>query len=157
MKNVHAIKAANNEEKEDEAKPSKLDQTHKEGVMPAEHTKKVPLCEDVPDHTVTIGKGLEEAEEARLIQFLRNNQDVFAWSSSDLRGVSREIMEHSLRVDPKVKPRKQRLRTMSEDHKKAAQSEVQILLDAGIIREVQYPEWLANVVMVPKKNGSWRM
>ena len=66
-------------------------------------------------------------------------------------------MEHSLRVDPKVKPRKQCLRTMSEDHKKAAQSEVQKLVDAGVIRKVQYPEWLANVVMVPKKNGSWRM
>ena len=108
--------------------------------MPGEHTKKVPLCEDFPDRTVTIGKGLEEAEEARLIQFLRNNQVVFAWSSSDLRGVSREIMEHSLRVDPKVKPRKQRLCTMSEDRKKATQSEVQKLLDAVVIREVQYPE-----------------
>ena len=43
-----------------------------------EHTKKVPLCEDVPDRMVIIGKGLEEAEEARLIQFLCNNQDVFA-------------------------------------------------------------------------------
>ena len=31
------------------------------------------------------------------------------------------------------------------------------MLDAGVIREVQYPEWLANVVMVPKKNGKWRM
>ena len=66
-------------------------------------------------------------------------------------------MEHELRVDPKVKPRKKRLRTMSEDRKKTAQSEVQKLLDAGVIREVQYPEWLANVVMVPKNNGSWRM
>ena len=66
-------------------------------------------------------------------------------------------MEHELRVDPKVKPRKQHLRTMSEDRKKAAQSGVQKLLDAGVIREVQYPEWLANVVMVPKKNGNWRM
>ena len=66
-------------------------------------------------------------------------------------------MEHSLRVDPKVKPRKQCLRTMSEDRKKEAQNEVQKLLDAGVIREVQYPEWLANIVMVPKKNGSWRM
>ena len=94
-------------------------------------------------------------EESRLIQFLRNNHDVFAWSSSDLRGVNREVIEHELRVDPKVKPRKQRLRTMSEDRKKAAQSKVQKLLDAGVICEVQYPEWLANVVMVPKKNGSW--
>ena len=46
---------------------------------------------------------------------------------------------------------------MSEDRKKAAQCEVQKLLDAGVIREVQYPEWLANVVMVPKKNGKCRM
>ena len=46
---------------------------------------------------------------------------------------------------------------MSEERKKAAQGEVQKLLDAGVIREVQYPEWLANVVMVPKKNGKWRM
>ena len=140
MKNVHTIEAANNEEEEEEAKPSKLDQTHKEGVMPAEHTKKVPLCEDVLNHTVTIGRGLDEAEETRLIQFFRNIKDVFTWSSSDLRGVSHEVLEHSLRVDPKAKPRKQHLRTMSEDRKKAAQSEVQKLLVVGVIREVQYPE-----------------
>ena len=66
-------------------------------------------------------------------------------------------MEHYLRVDPKVKPQKRRLRTVSEDRKKAAKGEVQKLLDAGVIREVQYPELLDNVVMVPKKNGSWRM
>jgi hypothetical protein len=44
-----------------------------EGVMPAEHTKKVRLCEDISDRTIIVGKGLEEAEEARLMQFLRNN------------------------------------------------------------------------------------
>ena len=124
MKNVHAIEAANAEEEEEEAKPSKFEQHHKEGVIPTEHKKKVLLCEDVPDRTVLISRGLEEAEEARLIQFLRNNQDVFTWSSSDLRGVSHEVLEHSLRVDPKAKPRKQHLRTMSEDRKNAAQSEV---------------------------------
>jgi hypothetical protein len=46
---------------------------------------------------------------------------------------------------------------MSEDCKKATQSKIQKLLDADVIHEVQYPEWLANVVMVPKKNGNWRM
>ena len=102
---------------------------------------------------VIIGKGLEESEEARLIQFLRNNQDVFAWSSLDLRGVSQEVIEHELRVNPKAKPVKQGQRTMSEERKKVAQAEVQTLLDASVISEVQYPEWLANVVMVLKKNG----
>ena len=63
-------------------------------------------------------------------------------------------MEHELKVDPKVKPHKQCFRTMSEDRKKATQSKVQKLLDAGVIRELQYPEWLAIVVMVPKKKGN---
>jgi hypothetical protein len=66
-------------------------------------------------------------------------------------------MEHVLNVDPAAKPVRQRQRTMSKERKKAAQAEVQKLLDAGAIREVQFSEWLANVVMVPKKNGKWRM
>ena len=57
MKNVHAIEAAKNEEEEEESKPSKFEQPHKDEVMPGEHTKKVPLCEDVPDRTVTIDRG----------------------------------------------------------------------------------------------------
>ena len=82
------------------------------------------MCEDVPDRMVIIRKELEEAEEARLIQFLHNNQDVFAWSSSDLRGVNREVIEHELRVNPKAKPVKRGQRSMSEERQKAAQAEV---------------------------------
>jgi hypothetical protein len=46
---------------------------------------------------------------------------------------------------------------MSDEKVAAAKAEVQRLLDAGFIREVQYPNWLTNVVMVKKKNGKWRM
>ena len=46
---------------------------------------------------------------------------------------------------------------MSEDKIAAINAEVQRLLDARVIREVSYPTWLANVVMVKKKNGKWRM
>ena len=46
---------------------------------------------------------------------------------------------------------------MSDEWKKVAQTEVQKLLKVGVINEVQFLEWLANVVMVPKKNGKWRM
>lgn len=66
-------------------------------------------------------------------------------------------MEHVLNVDPKAKHVRQRLRTMSEERKKAAQAEVQKLLDAGVICEVKFSDWLANVVMVPNKNNKWRM
>jgi len=56
-----------------------------------------------------------------------------------------------------VKPRKQRLRKMSEDRAEGAKAEVTRLLQAGVIREIDYPEWLANVVMVKKHNKKWRM
>lgn len=128
-----------NQEKHEGATGGEAQETDK-GVSPAEHTMKVPLCEDILDRTVIIGKGLEQTEEERLIQFLRNNQDVFAWSSADLKGVNRDVMEHVLNVDPKSKPVRQRLPTMSGKREKVAQAEVQKLLDAGVIREVQFSD-----------------
>jgi hypothetical protein len=62
-----------------------------------------------------------------------------------------------LNIDPSVKPRKQKLRKMSDDKVVAVKSEVQRLLDATAIRDVMYPKWLANTVPVKKKNGKWRM
>ena len=53
---------------------------------------------------VIIGNGLEEAEEAIPIQFLLKNQDVFAWFSLDLRGASRAVIEHALKVNPRAMP-----------------------------------------------------
>jgi hypothetical protein len=44
---------------------------------------------------------------------------------------------------------------MSEEKVEAAKARVQRLLDVGFIREVAYPRWLANVVMVRKKNGKF--
>jgi ribonuclease HI len=62
-----------------------------------------------------------------------------------------------INVDPSFRPRKQRLRKMSDDKAEGARNEVKRLLSANVIREVTYPEWLANTVMVKKANGKWRM
>ena len=40
---------------------------------------------------------------------------------------------------------------------KAIAEEIHKLRNVGLIKEVYYPEWLANVVMVKKTNGKWRM
>jgi hypothetical protein len=82
---------------------------------------------------------------------------VFAWSTSDLVGVSRDVIEHRLQASSDAKPKKQKLHKMADKKIQAAKGEVQRLLDAGFIREVTYPKWLSNVVMVKKKNGKWRM
>jgi ribonuclease HI len=115
------------------------------------------LCEDIADQKVLLGSQLSGEQEKTLLRFLFNNKDVFAWTANDLCGVNRDIIEHSLNVDPSFRPRKQRLRKMSEDKAEGARNEVKRLLSAGVIREVTYPEWLANTVMVKKANGKWRM
>ena len=71
-------------------------------------------------------------------------------------GVPRELTEHTLNVDPKYKPVKQFLRRFNEERHKAI-GEVARLLAAGFIVEVFHPEWLANPVLVLKKNGTLRM
>ena len=96
-------------------------------------------------------------KKKELLEFLRKNQDVFAWSASDLRGVSRDIIEHRLDINPNIKPKKQKLRKMADEKVAAVKAEVQRLLDANVIREVKYPTWLANTVPVKKKNGKWSM
>jgi hypothetical protein len=115
------------------------------------------LCEDIAEKKILLGSQLSNEQEKTLLRVLFNNKDVFAWTDNDLCGVNRDIIEHSLNVDSSFRPRKQRLRKMSDDKAEGAQNEVKRLLSAGVIREVTYPEWLANTVMVNKENGKWRM
>ena len=72
-------------------------------------------------------------------------------------GVPRELAEHSLNVDPKLKPIQQFLHRFNEERRKAIGEEIARLLAAGFIVEVLHPKWLANPVLVLKKNGTWRM
>ena len=72
-------------------------------------------------------------------------------------GVSRVEAEHSLDLNEKARPVKQRLRRFAQDRKEAIRVEVTRLLAAGFIQEVTHPEWLAIPVLVKKKNSEWRM
>jgi hypothetical protein len=85
-----------------------------------------------------LGSQLSDEQERTLLRFLFNNKDVFAWTTNDLCGVNRDIIEHSLNVDSSFKPRKQRLQKMSNDKAEGARNEVKRLLSAGVIREVIY-------------------
>jgi hypothetical protein len=129
----------------------------REKAASVDQLKPMLLYEDIADQRVLLGSQLSDEQEKTLIRFLFNNKDVFAWTSNDLCGVNRDVIEHSLNVDPSFRPRKQRLRKVSDDKAKGARNEVKRLLSAGVIREVTYPEWLANTIMVKKANGKWRM
>ena len=72
-------------------------------------TKTIVLRDDKPHKTAMIGASLDSALEGALTSFLLKNWDIFTWKPSDMPGVPREEAEHSLDLDKKVKPVKQRL------------------------------------------------
>ena len=63
------------------------------------------------------------------------------------------LASHKLNIIPASKP----VRRFHPNHHKIILTKVDNLLRASFIREVKYPEWLANVVVVPKKSGKWRV
>ena len=72
-------------------------------------------------------------------------------------GIDPAIITHRLNVSPSFKPVKQKRRSFAPERQKVINEEVGKLLQAGAIREVEYPEWLANVVLVKKANDNWRL
>jgi hypothetical protein len=154
QRNIHCLTT---QREVPEAARSTANEHAKAQLLSNDGTKTVPLDQATPKQAVIISEDLTLHDEERLISCLSKNKDVFAWSALDLVGVSRTIIEHNLGIDPSMRPKKQRLRKMSDEKTKAAKAEVHRLLEANFIEPVAYPTWLANVVMVQKKSGKWRM
>jgi hypothetical protein len=72
-------------------------------------------------------------------------------------GIPREATEHSLDIRAGSKPAKQCLRRFDKEKCQAIGEEVDKILVVGFIKKVFHPEWLANPMLVKKKNGKWRM
>ena len=72
-------------------------------------------------------------------------------------GIDPSVITHRLNVYPSFKPVRQKKRVFAPKRDNAIKEEVQKLTITKFIREVYYPDWLANVVMVKKANGKWRM
>jgi hypothetical protein len=72
-------------------------------------------------------------------------------------GVPRHLIEHSLNISKTARPIKQKLRQFAHDKKEAIRAEVTWFLAARFIKEVYHPDWLANPILVHKKNNEWRM
>ena len=115
------------------------------------------LQENDSEKFIIIGTSIKEKAKKDLVQFLRKSIDVFVWSYDDMLGIDPNVITHQLNVYPFSKPVHQKKRVFTPKWDKAIKEEVQKLTTTQFIREVYYPDWLANVVMVKKANGKWRM
>ena len=78
---------------------------------------------------------------------------MFAWNAYEATGVDPSFIYHHLNVNPSITPRKQPPQRSSKDHSDAVKDNVMKLKQIRAIKEVFYPEWLANTVVMKKKNG----
>ncbi|KAI5396067.1 hypothetical protein KIW84_062311 [Lathyrus oleraceus] len=102
---------------------------------------------------VKIGVLLEESVKKGLIELLREYVDVFAWSYEDMPGLDTDIVQHFLPLKPKCVPVKEKLRRTHPDMAVKIKEEVQKKIDVGFLVTSTYPQWKANIVPVPKKDG----
>ncbi|XP_024013058.1 uncharacterized protein LOC112087264 [Eutrema salsugineum] len=110
-----------------------------------------------PERCVEIGAKLEEPVRSKLLSLLKENINTFAWIVEDMSGIGINVTCHELNVDPTFKPIKQKRRKLGPERAKAINDEVDRLLKVGSIAKAKYPDWLANPVVVKKKNGKWRI
>ena len=82
---------------------------------------------------------------------------MFTWSAYEALRVDPNFICHHLNVNPSIIPKKQPPQRSSKKHSDAVRDEMIKLKQIGDIKEVFYPKWLANTVVVKKKTGKWRV
>ena len=124
--------------------------------VPSEELKPIQLG-DQPEHLVYIGSKLAEDIRSPLIHFLEQNMEVFAWKQEDIGGVDSVVITYRLHVNPSFKPVKQMRRSFTLERQKEINEEVDKILQAKAIREVEYLEWLTNIVLIKNQttNGGF--
>jgi len=141
-----------------------------EEATPGKNYRASPLKEDSRDQpaanaverqiggkTFKLGRLLSQEEQDEVAEVILRHLDAFAWSASDMPGIDPDFLCHHLSMDATVHPVRQRRRKFNEERWLVVREETQKLLSVGHIQEIQYPEWLANVVLVKKANRKWRM
>ena len=100
---------------------------------------------------------MSDKDKVEMLLLLVQNVDIFAWSPYEVPEVDLEFIVHRLNVDPLFPPKKKKPRRSAKEHVEAIKQEVKQLKEARAIKEVFFLEWLANTVVVKKKNGKWRL
>ncbi|EOY03787.1 Uncharacterized protein TCM_018974 [Theobroma cacao] len=134
-----------------------LEQEEKEILPHQELIEIINLENGEEKKEVKIGTSLSSDERQKLEELLREYVDVFAWSYQDMPSLNTDIVVHKLPLGPNCKPIKQKLRRMKPEMLLKIKEEVKKQFDAGFLEMAKYPECVANIVSVPKKDGKVRM
>lgn len=139
-------------ETKESSKPSKIPR-----ALPGEPVEQVELYEGDPSKLMAIGSNLGGPLRGKIIKLLREYADVFVWKPEDMPGLDESVAVHKLHIDLEKRSVKQKRRNFAPERQHAVDEEISKLLKANFIYEIQFPEWIANVVLVKKSSGKWRV
>jgi len=103
------------------------------------------LGREIKGKKFKLGTSLCKELEDKIAGVISENMSAFASSSVDTPGIDSDFLCHQLTIDKMVKSVVQRWRKFNEEKRFTIREETQKMLAAGHVREIQYPEWLANV------------
>ncbi|XP_072071983.1 uncharacterized protein [Arachis hypogaea] len=112
---------------------------------------------DTEEKFTFVNRNLPHELKEPLMEMIKANGDLFAWTPADMPRIDPQLMSHHLAVKPEARPVAQRRRKMSQERAEKVAKQTASLLEAGFIWELDYSTWLLNVVLVRKHNGKLRM
>jgi hypothetical protein len=100
---------------------------------------------------------LKVSPRDKKISLLKEYFDCFAWSYTEMLGLSQELVEHRLPIKSSFRPFKQKLRSFCPDLLPRIKDKIHWLLEANFIRPCRYAEWVFNIVPVEKESFKLRV
>eukprot|EP00253_Pinus_taeda_P005000 PITA_05000 len=148
----HVIKASFDNEVEEE--PLKDAHDHTIPITSVAHSK---IVEIEPGKTLNINANLTQEQETKLIHILIKYKNAFAWDYPDMKGIDPQLCTHHIYIENDAKPIRQPQRRLNPHLKEVVKAELQKLLDVNFIYPISDSKWVSPLVVVPKKNGKWRI
>eukprot|EP00253_Pinus_taeda_P008113 PITA_08113 len=148
----HMIKAAFDNQIEEE--PLKDVHDHTIPVTSVAHSK---IVEIELGKTLNINANLTPEQETKLIHILTKHKNAFAWDYPDMKGIDPQLCTHHIYIENDAKPVRQPQRRLNPHLKEVVKAELQKRLDVNFIYPISDSKWVSPLVVVPKKNGKWRI
>eukprot|EP00253_Pinus_taeda_P024988 PITA_24988 len=110
-----------------------------------------------PGKTLNINKNLEKSQQEKLIRILQKHSTAFAWEYTDMKGIDPKTCIHHIYIEENRRPIRQPQRRMNPNLREIVKDELQKLLNVNFIYPISDSQWVSPLVIVPKKNGKWRV
>lgn len=126
-------------------------------ILVQDPLEEIDLGEGTVKRPTYISVNLSPELKVEVIQLLKEYKDCFAWDYDEMPELSRGLVELKLPIKPGKKPIKQTPRRFASEILSKIKAEVERILDCKFIRTTRYVEWIVNIVLVVKKNGTLRV